>query len=151
MRAPRPPLPVDRKENTLKVLRTFTWRPRPEYGCNCLVCAMFARRQREPKMRAPPPVPRHKQKSFQLRPARQPPPEYVPLSGAVGAMAASEEEGGRRAAGSAHGIPGPWDTRERCIHPSGQASPQEQSSVEQAEEGAWRSLSANAEPQTRLV
>ena len=28
-----------------KVLKTFTWKPRPEYGLDCLICAIFARQR----------------------------------------------------------------------------------------------------------
>ena len=36
-----PPLPREGRTTSM-MLKTFTWEPRPEYGLDCLTCAMFA-------------------------------------------------------------------------------------------------------------
>jgi hypothetical protein len=36
---------LSKEETTESVLRTFAWKPRPEYGVDCLVCAISSRQQ----------------------------------------------------------------------------------------------------------
>jgi len=41
---PSRPLPSE-EGTTSKVLRTLTWKTRPEYGLGCLICSKFARQR----------------------------------------------------------------------------------------------------------